>query len=168
MPRPRASVPTEAIRIEDEVWQEAFTRREPARPRPERRLHAIDGGRARATPATNERRPAPPPAAPRARSERPPAGAPRTAAAQRPSPAAPEARPAAPAASQATAGGVAGRRTVTIRGYGAERNLPWPDGSSRRPQRRLHERSGFRPDRVAMWAVMLGILLVIVAVASPH
>jgi hypothetical protein len=55
---------------------------------------------------------------------------------------------------------------VTIRGRGAERNLPWPDGSRRRPTRRAYERAGFRPDRVAMWAVFLGILLVLVAVAS--
>jgi hypothetical protein len=57
---------------------------------------------------------------------------------------------------------------VTIRGHGAERNLPWPESSQRRPQRRPHERAGFRPDRVALWAVMLGILLVLVAIASPH
>ena len=48
MPRPHASVPPDAIRIEDEVWQEAFTRREPARPRA--RLHAIEGGRTTAAP----------------------------------------------------------------------------------------------------------------------
>jgi hypothetical protein len=65
-------------------------------------------------------------------------------------------------------GGVPGRRTVTIRGHGAEHNLPWPDGSRRRPQRRAYERAGFQPDRVAMWAVLLGILLVVVAVASAH
>jgi hypothetical protein len=57
---------------------------------------------------------------------------------------------------------------VTIRGHGAERNLGWPDGTNRRPQRRAYERAGFKPDRVAMWAVFLGILLVIVAVASAH
>src|SRR5947209_2135898 len=133
MPRPSASVPPDTIRIEDEVWQEAFVRREPARPRPDRRPHAIDGGRAITAP-------------PRPRPEAPPAPAPRTVA----------------------AGGVAGRRTVTIRGHGAERHLPWPDGSTRRPQRKAYERAGFRPDRVALWAVMLCILLVIVAVASPH
>lgn len=135
MSRARASVPPEAIRIEDEVWEDAFARREPARPRPERRLHAIDGGQAR-------------PARPRAAQ-------------------APAVEPREPAPAPA-AGGVPGRRTVTIRGHGAERNLPWPDGSSRRPQRRAYERAGFKPDRVAMWAVMLGILLVIVAIASPH
>jgi hypothetical protein len=66
------------------------------------------------------------------------------------------------------AGGIPGRRTVTIRGHGAERNLPWPDGSRTRPQRRAYERAGFKPDRVAMWAVFLGILLVVVAIASAH
>jgi hypothetical protein len=57
---------------------------------------------------------------------------------------------------------------VTIRGRGAEGNLPWPDGSRRRSSRRAYERAGFRPDRVAMWAVLLGMLLVLVAVASGH
>jgi hypothetical protein len=149
MPRSSASVPPEAIRIEDEVWRDAFTRREPA----ERRLRAIDGGQPVATPV----------AAPRP-GQRPPATAPRTAAAQ----------PSAGgigsqvAAAQPSAGGVPGRRTVTIRGYGAERNLPWPDTARSRPQRRPYERAGFRPDRVAMWAVLLGVLLVVVAIASAH
>jgi hypothetical protein len=62
-----------------------------------------------------------------------------------------------------------GRRTITISGRGAERHLPWPgDPGGRRPAKRVHERTGFRPDRVAMWAVFLGILLVAVAIASPH
>src|SRR5438067_12795942 len=50
--------------------------------------------------------------------------------------------PVAPAnapAPTATADGA--RRTVTIRGYGAERNLPVA-----RPTLRRHERPGFRPD----------------------
>jgi hypothetical protein len=147
MPRPSASVPPEAIRIEDEVWNEAFTRREPA----QRRLHAVDGGRSAAAAVdvlTPLERPTP---------------APRTAAAQ-PSVAAPQ--PAAPL--QPRVGGVPGRRTVTIRGHGAERNLPWPDPARSRPPRRAYERAGFKPDRVAMWAVLLGILLVVVAIASAH
>jgi hypothetical protein len=57
---------------------------------------------------------------------------------------------------------------VTIRGYGAERNLGWPDGTRHRPQRPVYERPGFKPDRVALWAVLLGILLVVVAIASAH
>ena len=55
------------------------------------------------------------------------------------------------------------RRTVTIRGHGAERNLPVT-----RPTLRRHERPGFRPDRAALWAVMLGLLLILVAAASAH
>ncbi len=55
------------------------------------------------------------------------------------------------------------RRTVTIRGYGAERNLPVA-----RPTVRRHERPGFRPDRAALWAVILGVVLILVAVASAH
>jgi hypothetical protein len=55
------------------------------------------------------------------------------------------------------------RRTVTIRGRGAERNLPVA-----RPTRRRHERPGFTPDRAALWAVMLGLLLILVAAASAH
>jgi len=168
MPRPAASAPPEAIRIEDEVWQEAFTRREPAKRAP---LQAIPGGRPSPAPVVSEPMPWAPepqrpsrPAAARQVVREPPA--PRTAAAQvlagtdlpawheGPSPGA--------------IGGVPGRRTVTIRGHGAEHNLPWPDGSRRRPQRRAYERAGFQPDRVAMWAVLLGILLVVVAVASAH
>jgi hypothetical protein len=56
-----------------------------------------------------------------------------------------------------------GRRTVTIRGYGAERNLPVA-----RPTLRRHERPGFRPDRMALWAVVLGLVLILVAATSAH
>ncbi|MBV8948008.1 MAG: hypothetical protein JO286_09545 [Solirubrobacterales bacterium] len=55
------------------------------------------------------------------------------------------------------------RRTVTIRGYGAERDLPVA-----RPTLRRYERPGFRPDRVALWAVLLGLCLIVVAAASAH
>jgi hypothetical protein len=69
--------------------------------------------------------------------------------------------PTRPAASQP--------RTVTIRGRGAERDLSWTAGHARRrPNRPLHERPGFRPDRAAMWAVLLGLLLVLVAATSSH
>jgi hypothetical protein len=57
---------------------------------------------------------------------------------------------------------VSGRRTVTIRGQVAERNLP------RRPPRTIRERAGARPDRIAMWAVLLGVLLLLVAATSSH
>jgi hypothetical protein len=65
--------------------------------------------------------------------------------------------------------GIPGRRTVKIQGRGAERNLIY---SSRRPRRRPperpYERAGFKPDRVAMWAVLLGVLLILVAATSSH
>jgi len=52
---------------------------------------------------------------------------------------------------------------VTIHGHGAERNLPVA-----RPTPRRHERPGFRPDRTALWAVLLGLCLILVAAASAH
>jgi hypothetical protein len=68
-----------------------------------------------------------------------------------------------PAQAAGSPAGNAERRTVTIRGRGAERNLPVA-----RPTLRRHERPGFRPDRAALWAVMLGLLLILVAAASAH
>ena len=62
----------------------------------------------------------------------------------------------------------AARRTITITGRGAERNLWATEAGRRRPARRPHERAGFKPDRVAMWAVFLGMLLIFVAAASAH
>jgi hypothetical protein len=68
--------------------------------------------------------------------------------------------------------GVPGRRTVTITGQGAEgyasRNGTRPSGAQRHQQVRRHERAGFRPDRVAMWAVLLGVMLMLAAAASSH
>ncbi len=70
--------------------------------------------------------------------------------------------------------GIPGRRTVTIQGRGAERYTrpagqgTRPSSAARRPSVRPYERAGFRPDRVAMWAVLLGILLVVVAATSSH
>ena len=62
-----------------------------------------------------------------------------------------------------------GRRTVVIKGRGAERNLPWESGiAPRRSSRLPHHRTTFKPDRVAMWAVFLGLLLVLVAAMSAH
>ena len=40
--------------------------------------------------------------------------------------------------------------------------------SRRRSTKRPYERAGFQPDRTAMWAVLLGILLVLVAVTTSH
>ena len=71
------------------------------------------------------------------------------------------------------AGAAGGRRTVVITGRGSERRH---DVSGRSRLRRrsweaslpVHERAGFRPDRVAMWAVLLGLILLLVAATSSH
>src|SRR5205807_10360669 len=60
-----------------------------------------------------------------------------------------------------------GRRTVTITGRGSERYMP-PPRARRRPPQRAHERPGFRPDRAGLWAVLRGLLLVLVAASSAH
>jgi hypothetical protein len=56
------------------------------------------------------------------------------------------------------------RRTIVIRGQVAHRGYP----GHRRPARTVQERAMARPDRVAMWAVMLGLLLAVVAATSGH
>jgi hypothetical protein len=38
----------------------------------------------------------------------------------------------------------------------------------RRPPRRSVERYGRNPDRIALWAFLFGLLLVVVAIASAH
>jgi len=67
--------------------------------------------------------------------------------------------------SQTPRGGVPGRRTITIQGRGAERYTPRP---RRHRPRAPHERAGFRPDRAALWAVLLGVLLILAAATSSH
>lgn len=70
--------------------------------------------------------------------------------------------------------GIPGRRTITIQGRGTEHydrtagQGTRPSSAARRPSVRPYERAGFRPDRVAMWAVLLGVLLVVVAATSSH
>ena len=60
------------------------------------------------------------------------------------------------------------RVTVEIRG----RTVPAPavprplDADRRRPPRRAVERVGTRPDRVAMWALLMGLLLILVAIGT--
>lgn len=193
MQRARASVPPDAIRIEDEVWQEAFSER----PRSRRRLHSLEGGRStdrasgaggRPTGSTVARRvsgpaaprPSSPPRASRPASTRaiahPFDGFDLSELTSSESPGAelaPAMRPAPepPARTDPPVGPAdpSGRRTVTITGRGAERNLPWhTDDSRRRPGKPVHERSGFKPDRFAMWALFLGLLLVLVAATSAH
>ena len=75
-------------------------------------------------------------------------------------------RDKAPNALRSASGGVPGRRTVTIRGQVPDHRYVTPS-SRRRPERR-YERSGFRPDRAALWAVLLGMMLILAAVTSAH
>jgi hypothetical protein len=60
-------------------------------------------------------------------------------------------------------GGVEGRRTVKIGGRPGEFQ---PSPERRRPARTVHERVGPRPDRIAAWACALGLLLIIIAIAT--
>lgn len=69
----------------------------------------------------------------------------------------------------ANATAIPARRTVEIRG----RTVPAPalpprtvELDRRRPPRRPVERVGARPDRVAMWALLMGIVLILVAVGT--
>jgi hypothetical protein len=68
--------------------------------------------------------------------------------------------------------GATARRTVHITGQGAEgyetRNGTRRSAAQRYRRPRPYERAGFRPDRVAMWAVLLGVLLMLAAMASAH
>jgi hypothetical protein len=71
------------------------------------------------------------------------------------------ARPAAGA-------GMSSRRTVEIRG----RTVPAPavprshGPDRRRPPRQAAERVGSRPDRLALWALVMGLVLILVAVST--
>jgi hypothetical protein len=60
-------------------------------------------------------------------------------------------------------GGVEGRRTVKIGGRPAEFHSA---STRRRPARTMHERLGPRPDRIAAWAFALGLLLILIAIAT--
>jgi hypothetical protein len=64
-------------------------------------------------------------------------------------------------------GGQEGRRTVKIGGRPADFYGP-PARARNRPPRAMHERLGPRPDRVAMWAFALGILLILIAIATAN
>ena len=65
---------------------------------------------------------------------------------------------------------VAARRTVVIRGQVAPPPRPYASTlARRRPPRRPAERLvGTRPDRAALWAVMMGVFLIMVAVLTAH
>jgi hypothetical protein len=63
-----------------------------------------------------------------------------------------------------------GRRTITITGRGAERSRESVAYSEQRAAARSHrrERPHRKPDRVAMWAVLLGLALAVGAATSSH
>jgi hypothetical protein len=134
--------------------------RTPRRSRAAMRDRALDPGAAEATPTPRSRSAATAPA-PRPATTRRPAA---TTSAPAATPA-----PLRTSADAVSAPPVNGRRTVTIRGRGAERDYGWATyDSSRRPSLPAHERPGFKPDRAALWAVFLGLLLVLVAATSAH
>ncbi len=66
------------------------------------------------------------------------------------------------------------RRTVVIRGQvaragGTDSHAYSAGPARRRPSRRPAERlAGTRPDRAALWAVMMGVFLILVAVMTAH
>ena len=62
-------------------------------------------------------------------------------------------------------GGQAGRRTVKIGGRPGELQA---SPVRRRPPRTVSERLGPRPDRVAAWAFALGLLLILIALATAN
>jgi hypothetical protein len=57
---------------------------------------------------------------------------------------------------------------VTIRGRGSERYVTPHTSSARRRNEKRYERAGFKADRAAMWAVLLGVMLILAAVTSAH
>ena len=64
--------------------------------------------------------------------------------------------------------GVPDRRTVKIGGRpeGSLEAARYQRDRARRPRKTAHERVGHRPDRIAMWAFALGLLLILIAVLT--
>jgi len=64
--------------------------------------------------------------------------------------------------------GVPDRRTVKIGGRpeGSLEAARYQRDRARRPKRTAHERVGHRPDRIAMWAFALGLLLILIAILT--
>ena len=64
--------------------------------------------------------------------------------------------------------GVPDRRTVKIGGHpeGSLEAARYQRDRARRPRRTTHERVAHRPDRIAMWAFALGLLLILIAVLT--
>lgn len=145
MARRPASVAASRIRIEDEVWEEAFASRVPSR----NRRPAASVRPARPITGRHE------PDAPALRIAEPPVI---TAVSQAP------AAPATPAVPAGT------RRTVRIQGRGADPYRSHTAGEKWTPYQALPvvRTVGSSPDRLAMWAALLGFVLVVVALLSSH
>ncbi len=82
---------------------------------------------------------------------------------------APSAEPVTPSRRARVKGsGAPGRRTIEIRGQAVPAPfVPRPlETDRRRPPRRAIERVGGRPDRVAMWALLMGLMLILVAIGT--
>jgi hypothetical protein len=73
-------------------------------------------------------------------------------------------------ASRASAGGVPGRRTVVIGRTGRPESphpeAPFASVSRRRPPRTVAERIGGQPERIVGWAFALGLVLILIAIAT--
>jgi hypothetical protein len=73
-------------------------------------------------------------------------------------------------ASRASAGGVPGRRTVVIGRTGRPESphpeAPFASVSRRRPPRTVAERIGGQPERIVGWAFALGLILILIAIAT--
>lgn len=76
---------------------------------------------------------------------------------------------AAPA-SRPRAGGVPGRRTVMIgrtgRSAAPRAQAPFASVSRHRPPRTVAERIGGQPERIVAWAFALGLILILIAIAT--
>ncbi len=156
MARTPTLAPASRIRIEDEVWEEAFSSRVPARHRSARtavspvRVDAVSQVRpSLASPvrAGDRSWEQPPQREARAREE-----APRLRLAESPYDTPPP----------------EGRRTVRIQGRGADRYHPSGFDRARPSSSSMSGRMTSSPDRLAMWATLLGFVLVLVAVLSTH
>jgi hypothetical protein len=165
MPQTGASLHPDAL-WSDHEWEESAT----AGAAPVREPSSVSAHPARVVPAQSR---ASAPSRSRVEAaipEHPAQGVAARPAAPATHPTAPAPRRAAPPSDSPLHGtGVPGRRTVKITGYGSQRNLIYASREPRRrPMERPYERAGFKPDRVAMWAVLLGVLLVLVAAMSAH
>jgi hypothetical protein len=60
------------------------------------------------------------------------------------------------------------RRTIVIRGQVAPPPRPYTPSRRGRPRRPSERIAGTRPDRAALWAVMMGVFLILVAVLTAH